>query len=326
MNDGPAGRPRDEPPRAFVTDEALPHRSRKRIVRRPLRVISSTRWTRLENIIICATRFLLDDDAGRRCVRARAVSHVGHKARESARSRSAPRAPRGGDCGTSNVARHRIRAALFTARDAVDITRAGAVTPRAGAQTASRHHPTDGMAMPSPQKATTPSSIRPLNWPPFLMLAAGIAEVLLVDVLGLRQQARRDEPAAADLPALGADVAGDAGQRRRAPCCSGRRRTASRRAGSDRPCRRAYCFQMRSVALGRRLALGPLDDAEQLQAAELHERVHLQRRHLVLEAGVDQPGVLLRATRSPRCSPARSSSASRRGRRRRACCSSPCRS
>ena len=34
---------------------------------------------------------------------------------------------------------------------------------------------------------------------------------------------------------FGADVAGDAGQRRLRPCCSGRRRTASRPAGSGRP-------------------------------------------------------------------------------------------
>ena len=42
--------------------------------------------------------------------------------------------------------------------------------------------------------------------------------------------------------------------------------------------------------LGAGLALRALENAEQFGAAELHERVHLQRGDLVLEAGVDVAG------------------------------------
>src|SRR5947207_2163945 len=44
--------------------------------------------------------------------------------------------------------------------------------------------------------------------------------------------------------------------------------------------------------LGGCLAFCTLDHAEELQAAELHKWVHLERRDLVREARVEHPGVL----------------------------------
>jgi hypothetical protein len=44
------------------------------------------------------------------------------------------------------------------------------------------------------------------------MFSRRVAEVLLIDVFRLGEKARNDEPAAADLPPLGANGVGDAGQ------------------------------------------------------------------------------------------------------------------
>ena len=166
----------------------------------------------------------------------------------------------------------------------------------------------------------------PLKRPPFLMLVGGIAEVLLVDVLHLGQQARRDEPAAADLPALRADVAGDAGQRALAPCCSGRRRTACRSAGTGRPRR-----PRTGSRCGRSPRWTPCPSARSMTPKSSSPRNFTNgftciAVTLFLKPGLMRPDVQLRRSRSPRCSRAPSSSASRRGRRRRACCSSTCRS
>jgi pimeloyl-ACP methyl ester carboxylesterase len=57
-----------------------------------------------------------------------------------------------------------------------------------------------------------------------------------------------------------------------------------RSAGTGRPRPAAYWFQVRSAVSVRGAALGLLDHTEELQPAELDERVHLERRDLVAEA------------------------------------------
>ena len=119
-----------------------------------------------------------------------------------------------------------------------------------------------------------------------------VPEVFLVHEFGLRQQVGGDEPAGTKLPAIGTDITGDA--RKLTVClvvaCADEQLLVRQKA-VDRVDGVLIPGPFRS--LGQSLALRTLDDPKELKASEFHEWIHLERRNRILEAGVDQTGVLL---------------------------------
>src|SRR5439155_17096936 len=110
--------------------------------------------------------------------------------------------------------------------------------------------------------------------------------------LGLRQHVPRNEPAGAKLPAVGPNLTGDAYEVAYGPVVA--RADEQLVVGQEAIDRVDGVLVPHALGgLGGRFALCALDDAEELQAADLHEWGHLKRRYLVRESRGEQPGVLL---------------------------------
>src|SRR5690606_14113249 len=133
-----------------------------------------------------------------------------------------------------------------------------------------RHHPFDD---------------EPVELPAVADVGGGEVVVVLADVLGLEEDRRGDEPPAADLDAVDVDLVRHAGELALDDVVAGADVGAlvAEEAVDDVA---RVLGPLALLRLGPRPAGGLLDDAEELQAAQLDERVDLPGGDLVRHAGV----------------------------------------
>src|SRR3954453_3036216 len=107
-----------------------------------------------------------------------------------------------------------------------------------------------------------------------LDVGLGIPEVGLLQVFGLGHDARGDEPAAADFIPARSHVPGHTGELSRGPVVAGTHEQLLVAGEAVDPIDRVLSPSAFS-RLGRGLTLCLFENAKQLEAAELHEGVHL---------------------------------------------------